>query len=391
MKDSSTARALRAQLVAELEQDGSIRTEPWRRAVSDVPRHLFVPAFCTDGPGPDGITRYTPVPQGTGEWLTLAYRNRTWVTQLDHGATSTTDGPVTGTPTSSSTLPGVVVRMLEDLEVGDDSRVLEVGTGTGYSTALLCARVGPERVASVEFDPGLSRAARDRLESLGYRPRLMVGDGALGAPAHAPFERIIATYSPGRIPAAWLEQSVPGAVILASLAGSLDAYGYVRLDVRTPERAEGRFIDGRVSFMLSRGTRRPALGPLLRAALDARRHTAAADTAVHPAVLDETGLLWAVQLALPGVTRLTLATNGGTGCWLLHPDGSWAVLESAPGGGVRVCQGGPRALWSTVEAVVSRWLGDGRPGLGRYGLTVTPEANSVWLDTPDRPVGVLAG
>ncbi len=253
------ARTLRNRLVRELEEDGSLRSPQWRETVRKVPRHVFLPAFYTSANGPDGITRYTPAGRETDpdKWLALAYQNKTWVTQLDQGATVPGSGPVTGTPTSSSTLPGVVVRMLEDLDVPDNAKVLEVGTGTGYSTALLCARLGDQYVTSVEHDEDLSAADGERLASIGYRPRLVVGDGAQGSPGNAPYSRIIATYSPGHVPAAWLEQAAPGAVILVSVVGSLDAYGYVRLGPGGSDRRHRMGLPGRPPCCVVRaGSRR---------------------------------------------------------------------------------------------------------------------------------------
>ncbi|WP_371516539.1 methyltransferase [Kitasatospora sp. NBC_01300] len=384
------AHGLRVALVEELERNGSLRTPQWRDAVLAVPRHVFLPTFYTTMDGPDGITRYTAVDRDsdTQKWLRLAYENTTWVTQLDHGTTRPNGEPVAGTPTSSSTLPGVVVRMLEDLDVPDGVNVLEVGTGTGYSTALLCARLGDRYVTSVEHDARLSAVDGERLAAIGYHPHLVVGDGAKGSPGSGPYERIIATYSPSRVPSEWLAQALPGAVIVVSLVGSLDAYGYVKLHVGD-SAAEGRFINSDVSFMLSRETRRPVIGPLMRAALRSRANAAGLDTAIRPGTLDDPAFLWSAQLAMPGTTRLRLAADGVAGRWFLHPDGSWAVLESRSDGTALAFQGGPRALWSEVEAAASTWLSNGRPGLDRYGLTVTPETNTVWLDGPGNTVGAL--
>ncbi|GHF41180.1 protein-L-isoaspartate O-methyltransferase [Kitasatospora xanthocidica] len=387
-----TAHRLRAELTEELARDGSLRSPHWRDAVLAVPRHVFLPAFYTAEDGPDGITRYTAVSRDTDpqRWLRLAYENTTWVTQLDHGALPRPHAePRTGTPTSSSTLPGVVVRMLEDLDVPDGANVLEVGTGTGYSTALLCARLGDRYVTSVEHDAVLSAADGERLASLGHRPRLVVGDGAKGCPDGGPYDRIIATYSPDHVPPAWPAQARPGAIILVSLVGGLDAYGYVKLRVGDGGEAQGRFIDSDVSFMLSRETRRPPIGPLMRAALRDRHDTAGLDTAVRPDTLDDPSFLWTAQIAMPGTTRLRMAADGVTGRWFLHADGSWAVLESRPDGTTRAFQGGPRSLWSELEAAATAWISNGRPVLERYGLTVTPEANTVWLDDPGSPVGIL--
>ena len=385
------AATLRADMVAGLERAGVVATPQWRAAALTVPRHVFLPSFYEDAPGPEGITRYTAVSRGSdpARWLELAYEDRTWVTQLDHGLTIPGDYSVTGTPTSSSTLPSVVLRMLQDLDVPDGATVLEVGTGTGYSTALLCARLGDHRVISVEHDAGLSAVDGERLASIGYHPRLVVGDGAKGCPGGPPIDRFIATYSPGYVPPQWLEQAAPGALIQVSLVGSWDAYGYVQLGVRSATRATGRFIDSGISFMLSRETSRPTPGPLLRAAIAQRADTVATPPTIDAAALDDRSFVWAAQLALPGVIRLGLAANGVTGQWLLHQDGSWAVMETS-GGSQRAYQGGPRPLWSLLEKAGVKWLGEGRPTMDRYGLTVTPEANTVWLDDPTNPVGRLA-
>lgn len=386
-------RVLLGELVHELEEEGSLRSSQWRAAVEKVPRHVFLPEFFRDEPGDDGITRYVPVSRNVDvrKWLTLAYQNKTWVTQLDHGATTSDGAPVLGTPTSSSTLPGVVVRMLEDLDVKDGTRVLEVGTGTGYSTALLCARLGDDYVTSVEHDAGLSKAACERLAGLGYSPELVIGDGAKGRPEGAPYGRVIATYSPPNIPAAWLEQAAPGAVILASVVGGLDAYGYARVNVLSDCEARGGFIDGAVSFMPSREMRRPEVGPLIRPALEARQGVSGARSVVDPGMLTDVSLMWALQLRLPGTLTVGLNFDGRSGRWFLHPDGSWAVQETDGEGTAYAYQGGPRDLWTVIESAAARWLSEGRPALDRYGLTVTPEENSVWLDVPTRPVGTLGG
>jgi protein-L-isoaspartate O-methyltransferase len=393
MKDpvEDQARVLRKGLADELEREGSLRSARWRSAVETVPRHPFLPVFYKDAPGPDGITRYTPVSRekDPGEWLALVYRNDTWVTQLDNGTTTSDGEPVAGEPTSSSTLPGVVVGMLEDLDVPDRTPVFQAGGGTDYSTALMCEALGDEFVTSREYDPALATVGRERLAALGYQPRLVTGDAARGYRKGAPYGRIIATYSPPCVPVPWLEQSTPGGIILVSLVGALGAYGYVRLHMRSGTEAQGRFLNGDVSFMPSREMGQAQVGPLVRAALNDREQARAVEPFTHADVMEDQGLMWAVQVALPGTRSVGLTTERGTGRWFLHPDGSWAVVETAPDGDVRAFQGGPRPLWSDLEKTAAQWLSDDRPGLNRYGLTVTPDANTVWLDDPDRAVGTL--
>ncbi|HWR47240.1 MAG TPA: methyltransferase domain-containing protein [Pseudonocardiaceae bacterium] len=103
-------------------------------------------------------------------------------------------------PVSSSSKPDLMVRMLEELDVTDGDRVLEIGTGTGYNAALLSHRLGSQNVFSLDVDPALIAAARPRLTRLGYHPTLAAVDGAAGLAGHAPYARIIATCSVPAIP-----------------------------------------------------------------------------------------------------------------------------------------------------------------------------------------------
>lgn len=143
------------------------------------------------------------------------------VTQLDGCLTpdqATTPEPVPGVPTSSSTEPALVLRMLESLEVEEGQEVLKIGTGTGYSTALLCHRLGEDNVTTVDVDPGVARRADDALESIGVSTWTVTGDGLLGHPPRAPYDRVIATCAVRRVPYTWVRQTRPGGVILTRWA-----------------------------------------------------------------------------------------------------------------------------------------------------------------------------
>lgn len=214
LADERRAVELRHALADRLEQGGHLRSAVWRSAVEAVPRHEFVRAFFRRSDGPRG-TLWTPVlpgPDDLGAWLEEVYADVTLVTQLGgqlHPAD--VEGPVHGDPTSSSTLPSLVVRMLQDLDPQDGDRVLEIGTGTGYSTALMCERLGSEYVTSVEVDPAAAARARAALTAVGHEPALVNGDGLLGHPEDAPYDGLIATCSVRTVPGAWLEQVRPGA------------------------------------------------------------------------------------------------------------------------------------------------------------------------------------
>lgn len=373
--DRSAVR--RAAMADQLQETGAIRTPGWRDAVLAVPREAFLPRFYDQGTNADGFSEYRPVTAGAvgaDGWLDLVYQDQTWVTQLDHDDTSwDPPGTRTGTPTSSSTRPGVVVRMLEDLAVDDGMRVLEAGTGTGYSTALTCARLGDSQVVSVEHDQALSERAGERLASLGYQPTLVVGDGAAGHPLAGPYDRIIATYSPTTVPATWLRQMVPGGAILVALAGGLDTYGYVRLTVGRDLIARGTFINGDISFMPSR-TDAASFGPLMRSARTQRQATAGRPSRTDPQLLDTASFRWAAQLFVPDAKLVTTTDERTFGRWLLTRDGSWAVVEtSRPDGATLVHEGGAQPLWTRIEAAAEWWHRHDQPSIEKYHLYVTPE------------------
>jgi protein-L-isoaspartate(D-aspartate) O-methyltransferase len=107
--------------------------------------------------------------------------------------------------------PFVVAMMTASLALRRGHRVLEIGTGSGYQTAILCELVGQNgQVVSIERHAGLAAAAAARLAGLGYRnAEIRVGDGSLGWPESAPYDRIMVTAAGPNVPAALFEQLAP--------------------------------------------------------------------------------------------------------------------------------------------------------------------------------------
>jgi len=121
-----------------------------------------------------------------------------------------------GNQLHQTSAPEVIARMLRALDVKTGSRVLEIGTGSGYSTALLAELVGSGgMVVSIDVDPPVSNRARSLLSSKGYtNVHVTTGDGRLGCVSSAPYDRVVAWCSVGVVPQAWLDQSRPDAILL---------------------------------------------------------------------------------------------------------------------------------------------------------------------------------
>ena len=136
-------------------------------AMSRVERHLFVPeAVRAESYGDH------PVPIGDGQTISQPY---------------------------------IVAFMTQALAVEPQHRVLEIGTGSGYQAAIL-AELAKE-VYTIEILPSLGERARGTLESLGYKNvHVLIGNGYLGWPEHAPFDRIMVTAAPAEIPPALVDQ-----------------------------------------------------------------------------------------------------------------------------------------------------------------------------------------
>jgi len=158
-------------MAGEQKKDDGIKSEAIRRAMAQVPRDRFVPREEREHAGED-----RPLPIGYGQTISQPY---------------------------------IVGYMTEALQVGPSSLVLEIGTGSGYQAAILSHLV--KEVYTVEIIDELAIQARLRFQTLGYQNiYTMVGDGSRGWPEHAPYDGIIVTAAPRRVPQPLLDQLVPG-------------------------------------------------------------------------------------------------------------------------------------------------------------------------------------
>lgn len=132
--------------------------------------------------------------------------------------------------------PYIVAYMTEALGIEREHRVLEIGTGTGYQTAVLAQLANA--VYSIERLAELSRTARQRLEGLGLKNVTYgVGDGTLGWPEHAPYDRIIVTAAAPRVIPDLLAQLIDGGRLVIPV-GTADTQ-----TLTCVERDRGRIIE----------------------------------------------------------------------------------------------------------------------------------------------------
>jgi protein-L-isoaspartate(D-aspartate) O-methyltransferase len=167
----------RTQLVSELQAKG-IRDLAVLRAISEVPRHLFVPE------------------------------------SVRHRAYEDSALPIGGAQTISQ--PWVQARSLELARLTGRERVLEIGTGSGYQTALL-ARIA-DQVFSIERLPALASAARTALQDAGVRHvTVLQGDGTLGWRPNAPYDAIIVAAASPEVPRPLADQLADGGRLIVPL------------------------------------------------------------------------------------------------------------------------------------------------------------------------------
>jgi protein-L-isoaspartate O-methyltransferase len=372
---------LLATMIAHLNRQGAVTEQRWIDALQAVPRHLFVPprAWCA----PPGAGYPIDKDQRPAEWLAAAYSPDTAIiTQLDDGVADTVSG--VGDFTSSLSGSAIVLEMLELLDPYDGDEVLEIGTGTGWSAALLAHCLGEDHITSIEIDKEVSDVARKNLEGAGFAPRLVIGDGVYGYAGRAPYDRIHVTCGVREVPYAWVTQIKPGGTIVFPWRPGFDGH-LVRLTAVGDGTAVGRLHGAAADFMMLRTQRVAA-----RFKEEGLRES---DVTLDPRriVRASLGADAALAAILPGVhcqtDDSTNVDNGTFDLWLWDGiSGAHAIYSPSKKGGI-VRQYGPRSLWDEASTAFLRWVSWGSPQQDRFGLTVTPEGQRVWLDSPTNPIG----
>jgi len=182
-------------LITFLRNSGFLNDDNVESAFRNIPRHEFVP---------------------TSE-LDSAYYNE----------------PLSIMKKQTISQPGVVSRMTEWLDLKDGQKILEIGAGSGWQTAILSYLVGTGTVYSVERHSELVKFARENLEKFRLdNAHVILGDGSLGYPKESPYDRIIITAACTEIPLPLLEQLGENGLIIAPVGDSSQSLVLLK---KTPE------------------------------------------------------------------------------------------------------------------------------------------------------------
>jgi protein-L-isoaspartate(D-aspartate) O-methyltransferase len=190
--------AERGRMVDEQLRARDIRSARVLDALRTVPRHLFVPE-------PQRAQAYIDSPLPIGHDQTISQ-------------------------------PYIVAFMTQALDIAPGDRVLEIGTGSGYQAAVLGALA--KEVYTIEIVPALAERARETLSELGYRNvQVRTGNGYLGWPEHAPYDRIMVTAAPDEVPPALVQQLKIGG-LMAIPVGAVTGIQQLRILRRTASGTE---------------------------------------------------------------------------------------------------------------------------------------------------------
>lgn len=357
----------REALVNEITGSGVALSPEVAAAFRVVPRHLFVP----------------------GVFPEIVYRDVEIVTRRDKF----------GVPVARSSRPSVMGEMLTAADLHPGHNVLEIGTGTGYNSALLAELVTPGgHVTTIELDPEIADAADSHLERAGTTGvTLVVADGAAGHSARAPYDRIISTACVWDIPAAWLSQLKDDGLLVTPLG-----FGTIQIGA-VLRRLPGGGLESVALFP-------PAFLPLRGEAAGPQRQTTIPGSGLHISfvesqAVDETRIHTLLsydhevnQLPLevdrqhlgqlntyllfrqpPGYALITYRVEEGLVAFGLTHFG-WGIISPAsaclvPFGDDPVVHtfGGADA-YLTLAELAREWAASGQPCLADYRLNITPAA-----------------
>lgn len=181
MQDTFKHKGMRKQLIAELKEKG-ITDDRILKAFDDVPRHFFLdPVFA--------VQAYTNMAFQIGSGQTISH-------------------------------PFTVAFQTQLLDISKGDKILEIGSGSGFQTSILCAMGA--KVFSIERHKELHLKAKNMLRSLGQNARLSFGDGYKGLPSYAPFDKVIITCGAPGVPQELINQLKIGGFMIVPIGEGVE-------------------------------------------------------------------------------------------------------------------------------------------------------------------------
>jgi protein-L-isoaspartate O-methyltransferase len=331
--DTPGAAAARAAMVARLEESRELCPGPVREALLALPRQVLMPQAYVRRSAPDetwprwdllGWTR----PTDREELLERLHSGDSVAIQHDgEPILSRTAGPRRrGSMTAMSSTMGMAAGLLQVLDLRPGQRVLDVGTGAGVSASVACFVCGDAGVITLDIDPHVTAAARERLSALGYQPTAATGDGTTGWPGAGPYDRVFVSFAVRRVPTAVVEQLAPGGRALMTLGTSSPSWpGLAVIDKRSDGAVEAELRAVEFGHRAGAGFDRLFLSPAFRDTITTAEGPTRCTRLAPPA--DTARGMWLALDALhPGLVRHFGAedlTIGAPEC------GSWMRVRAA--------------------------------------------------------------
>jgi protein-L-isoaspartate O-methyltransferase len=344
----------------------------WREPIAATPRHVFVPRWWQGRTLCDG-------PSDEQRWMGAAYSDRTLVTMRGplHADHADPEDRPKGRPTSSATLPSLLIQMFRHARLFDGAKALDVGTGSGYGCALLARLLGDDCVTSIDVDPYLTKAAAQRLGAVGRHPQVITGDATESLPGQ--YDRIVSTVAVKPIPASWLTALRPGGRLATVIAGTTII---ITATKQKDGSATGRVEWERAGFMAARsGSDYPPGLRDLFADIETRDGDEITQGKYPIVQVKEAWELNSIlEITAPDISHYyEESEDGSRTAWMVHADGSWARASAQGVEAPIVHQGGPRRLWNILDELRGYWLSHGYFQLYGARVSIPPEGGKIHL------------
>lgn len=313
-------------------------------------------------------------PSDPDAWLAAAYSDTSLVTSVGglHADHAYDDDTAHGLPTSSATLPSLVIRFLRHARLAQGLDLLDLGTGAGGLTSYAARRLGSRHVTSLDVDRYLTEAAAARLARLGLHPQFFALDATRAIPGS--YDRIVATVAlePGAGLVPVLRALRPGGRLVTTLANT----SLVLTAWKTEDgNATGQVERDWAGFMRTRhgADHSPGLEDLLTQAKEAEGDEVSMGRYPVLNVASAWELRSMLEVTTPGVELAYEEIGRRRTTYMAHADGSWARASAEWLDAPEVHQGGPRRLWSQLERIRNRLNAEGALPLYGSRLEITPD------------------